>query len=175
MPIVHPPPICSKILFLPLFYMPETRFLRQKSAEKMKKRHFQPQKPLKTAPTAPISKICLTHKLITTNHPICHTPRLKNYFSAIFVSTTRKTPLKAPQTDPSRPPNRPLLTLKPTPSDPQTDPSRPPNRPLRDSQQHPSNPQQGSFFRPFEPHKSIESLPPQMAHRQQSERHVKYI
>ena len=142
-------------VFYPCFTCPKRGFLRQKSAEKMKKKAFYASKKPQNSPKHAYFRNMpntLTHKLITTNHPICHPPRLENYFSAIFVSNPRKTPQKAPQTDPSRPSNRPLQTPKPPP--------------LRDSKQHVSAPQQGSSFRPFEPLRSIGFSPPQMAHRQ---------
>lgn len=173
MPIVHSPPICSKILFFtPVSHARNAAFCSKKVPKKMKKKAFSASKNPQNSPKRTHFKKMpntITHKRITKNHPICHPLRLENYFSAFFCLHPPK------KNAPESTPNRPLSTPKPTPLDPQTDPSRPPNRPLRDSKQHVSDPQQGSFFHPFEPHKSIESLPPQIAYRQQSERHVKYI
>ena len=62
MPIVPPADMLPNPVFYPCFTCPKRDFLRQKSAEKNEEKGiFRLKKNLKTAPTAPISKICLTH------------------------------------------------------------------------------------------------------------------
>ena len=114
MPIVPPADMLPNPVFYPCYTCPKRGFLRQKSAEKMKKKAFSASKTPQNSPNRTHFKNMLNaliHKQITKNHPICHPLRLENYFSAIFVSIPpKKTPLKAPQTDPSNPPNSTLPT-----------------------------------------------------------------
>ena len=86
--------------------MPETRLLRQKMPKKWRKRHFPPQKPLKTVPKRTHFKNMLNtliRKRITKNHPICHPPRLENYFFSNFcLQPPKKRPWKHPKPAPNR-------------------------------------------------------------------------
>ena len=101
MPIVPPADMLPNPVFYPCFTCPKRGFCGKKVPKKMGEKAFSASKTPQNSPRYTRSKNThntLTHKRITTNHPIFHPLRLENYFFSNFCP---QPPKNAPESTPN--------------------------------------------------------------------------